>query len=167
MRWDRLFDDLEGQAVELEMQERDALVDELRDGDWAETSWRDLLGGRVVVEVLGAGRLEGEVVLVNEYLVQLSGDRADHVIAAGAVIAVHEAQRRADDPSLLGARLGWGQVLRALRDEGEDVRVRLVDGTTREGSVDVVGRDFVRLRTAASRDQVVPWTAIAVVSGQR
>jgi hypothetical protein len=34
MRWERLFHELEAQAGDLEMQERDALVDELRDGEW-------------------------------------------------------------------------------------------------------------------------------------
>ncbi|NRQ51526.1 hypothetical protein [Aeromicrobium stalagmiti] len=166
MRWDRLFDDLEGQAADLELAERDALVGELRDGDWAETSWRDLLGGRVAIEVRGAGRLDGVVSLVNEAIIRLEGDAADHVVATRAVTAVHEAQRRADEPSLVGARLGWGQVLRALRDAGEEIRIRLVDGSSRDGVVDVVGRDFVRLRMASGRDQVVVWTAIAVVSGR-
>ncbi|AWB93007.1 hypothetical protein [Aeromicrobium chenweiae] len=166
MRWDRLFADLEGQAAELELEERDALVGDLSDGDWAETSWRDLLGGRVAVEVRGAGRLEGEVTLVNDSVIRLRGDAIDHVVATAAVTGVHEAQRRADEPTLVGARLGWGQVLRALRDAGEEVLVRLVDGTRRDGVVDVVGRDFVRLRTDSGREQVVPWTALAVVSGR-
>ena len=49
MRWERLLEDLEARAGDLELEERDALVDELRDGDWGRTSWRQLLGGRVVV----------------------------------------------------------------------------------------------------------------------
>lgn len=65
MRWERLFAELEAQVGDVEMQDRDALVDELADGAWAETSWRDLLGGHVVLDVLGHGRIEGEVVLVN------------------------------------------------------------------------------------------------------
>jgi hypothetical protein len=44
--------------------------------------------------------------------------------------------------------------------------VCLVDGTVREAFVDVVGRDFVRLRAGSGRDQVVPWTALALVSGR-
>lgn len=167
VRWDRLFEELEGQASDIEREERDALVDELRDGDWAETSWRDLCGGSVVLEVTGAGRVEGQVALVNERLVQLTGDRAHHVIAVSAVTAVHAAERRADDPGRVGGALGWGHVLRALRDVGEEISVRLADGSSREGVVEVVGRDFVRLVTPAGRAQDVVWTAIVMVSGRR
>lgn len=166
MRWDRLFDELEAQAGDVERDERDALVEELRDGEWAETSWRDLLGGRVALEVVGGGRVEGVVTLVNERVLQISGDRVDHVVAASAVLAVHAAERRADDPGRVGAALGWGHVLRALRDAAEDVVVRLVDGSSREGTVTVVGADFVRVRTPAGRDQDLVWTAIVMVSGR-
>ncbi len=57
-------------------------------------------------------------------------------------------------------------MFRALREAGEEVRVRLVDGTVREGGVVVAGRDFVRLRAGSGRDQVLPFDAIAVVSGR-
>ncbi|MET0929293.1 MAG: hypothetical protein ABWX74_07230 [Aeromicrobium sp.] len=166
MRWDRLFDDLEAQAAEIERDERDALVDELRDGDWAETGWRQLLGGTVALEVRGAGRVEGEVVLVNERLVHLSGPRIDQVVAASAVMVVHATERRADDTGRVAAALGWGHVFRTLRDAGEGVSVRLVDGTSRDGTIEVVGRDFVRLTTASGRGQDVLWAAIALVSGR-
>lgn len=166
MRWDRLFDDLEAQAADLELEERDALVDELRDGDWAETSWRQLLGGRVVLTVRGTDRVEGIVSLVNERLVHLRSDTMDHVVNASAVMAVDASERRADAPTAVGEALGWGHVFRALREAGEDVRVRLVDGSIRDGSVLVAGRDFVRLRAESGRDQAVPFDAIAVVSGR-
>lgn len=167
MRWDRLFDDLEAQLADLELQERDVLVGDLSDGDWAETSWRDLLGGRVVLEVQGAGRLEGVVGLVNQQIIQLRGDGVDHVVSAEAVTVLHSAQRRADSVTEVAARLGWGYVLRTLRDAGEEVRIRLVDTTARDGMVDVVGQDFVRLRTESGRDQIIAWRAIAVVSARR
>ena len=166
MRWDRLFDDLEAQAADLELAERDALVDELRDGDWAETSWRQLLGGHVVLAVRGADRIEGDVTLVNDRLVHLRADALDHVVNAAAVMAVHASERRADASTVVGAALGWGHVFRALREAGEEIRVRLLDGTIRDGAVLVAGRDFVRLRVGSGHDQVVPFDAIAVVSGR-
>jgi PAS domain-containing protein len=166
VRWDRLFDDLEAQAADLEREERDALVDELRDGDWAQTRWRHLVGGRVTLEVVGGGRVDGIVTLVNDRVLQISGDRADHVVAASAVLLVQAAERRADPPGRVSAALGWGHVFRALRDAGEEVVVRLVDGSSREGVVDVVGGDFVRLTTPAGRSQDVVWTGIVMVSGR-
>lgn len=166
MRWDRLFDELEAHAGDIEREERDALVDELSDGDWAETSWRHLAGGAIVLEVLGVGRLQGRVTLVNDRLLQLTGDRADHVVATSAVLAVHDSERRADVPGRVETALGWGHVFRALRDAGEEVSLRLVDGSSRDGLLDVVGRDFVRLRTPSGRTQDVVWTAIAMVSGR-
>jgi hypothetical protein len=166
VRWDRLFGELEAQAADIEQDERDELVDELRDGEWAETSWRQLAGGRVTLEVLGAGRVEGDVTLVNERLLQLTGDRGDHVIATSAVLVVVAAEHRVDEAGRVEAALGWGHVFRALRDAGEEVSVRLVDGSLREGIPEVVGRDFVRMTTASGRRQDVVWTAIAMVSGR-
>jgi hypothetical protein len=166
VRWDRLFDELEAQVEDIERGERDALVDELRDGDWAETSWRDLAGGVVALEVQGVGRVEGTVVLVNERLLQLAGAGVDHVIATGAVLVLLASQRRADDAGRVGSALGWGHVFRALRDAGAEVSIRLVDGSSCEGTPGVVGRDFVRLTTPSGRAQDVVWTAIAMVSGR-
>lgn len=166
VRWNRLFDELEAQAADLEREERDSLVDELRDGDWAETSWRELLGGRVVLGIAGGGRLEGEAVLVNEQLVQLRGDQLDHVVAASAVTVVHAAERRAEEIGHVAASLGWGHVFRALRDGGDAITIRLRDGSVLDGTIAVVGRDFVRVASAAGRTQDVVWSAVAVVTGR-
>lgn len=166
MRWDRLFEDLEAQADDLERDERDALVDELRDGDWGQTSWRDLLGGAVSLQVMGAGVVEGQVAMINERLVQLVAERIDHVVAVGAVLAVHATQRRADEIGRVAETLGWGHIFRAIRDEGQVVVIRSIDGSSREGTIDVVGRDFVRLTVASGRTQDVVWSTIAVVSGR-
>jgi hypothetical protein len=82
------------------------------------------------------------------------------------VVAVQSSERRADAATVVGDALGWGHVFRALREAGEEIRVRLVDGGVRDGSVVVAGRDFVRLRAGSGHDQVVPFEAIAVVSGR-
>jgi PAS domain-containing protein len=163
MRWERLFAELEAQMDDVEMQERDALVEELADGDWAATPWRDLLGGRVVLDVQGHGRLDGEVVLVNQRFVQLRGERVDHIVNASAVLAVLSSERRAVETSRVSAGLGWGHVFRALR--ADPVRVRRIDGSTVDGSIDVVGSDFVRMRDESGRHLVLTFGGIAVVSG--
>lgn len=166
MRWERLFNELEAQAGDLEIQERDALVDELRDGEWAETPWRSLLGGKVVLDVLGAGRIAGECVLVNEHVVQLRSDRTEHVVSTSAVVAVISSERRADPASSVSAALGWGHVFRALRNTGEPVRLRAIDGSSFDGTIVVIGADFVRVREESGRDQSVTLAAVAVVSGR-
>ena len=166
MRWERLFNEIEAQSGDLEMQERDALVEELRDGEWADTSWRSLMGGDVVLDVVGLGRLEGSAVLVNKQIIQLRGERVEHVVSADAVAAVIAAGRRSDQPSVVSAALGWGHVFRALRAEGQPVRVRTVTGSTIDGTIDVVGADFVRVHEDSGHDQSVPFAALAMVSGR-
>lgn len=164
MRWDRLFADLEGHAADLELEERDALVDELRDGDWAQTSWRDLLGGRVSLSLLTGDRVDGDVTLVNTELIQINGEVTGHVVSTAAVVAVLTSERRADTPTAVSNAMGWKHVFRTLRDAGDPVGVRLVDGTSREGRVLAAGRDFVRLGVGSGRDQAVPYAAIVMVS---
>lgn len=166
MRWDRLFDDLEAQAAQLELQERDALVGELSDGEWAETLWHELIGGHVVVDVLGVGRLEGVAGLVNQQIIQLSGGGVDRVIATSAVTVIRSAERRAAPPTVVAAALGWGHVLRRLRDAGEPIRLCLIDGTMHDGVIDVVGQDFVRVLVGHRRERVVTWRALAVISAR-
>ncbi len=164
VRWDRLFADLEGQAADVELEERDALVSELRDGAWAETSWRELVGGRVVLEVAGVGRVEGVTQLVNDRVVHLASERSEVVIAAAAVLEVVSSERRASAPSAVTSRLGWGHVFRAARDDGDRAIVTRTDGASVEGTVDLVGQDFVTLRTSAGRSRTVPFAAVAVLS---
>ena len=164
MRWDRLFADLEGQAADLELEERDALVNELRDGEWAETSWRDLAGGHVVLEVDGLGRVEGEARLVNETVVHLASERVEHVVAASAVLEVVASERRASAPTTVTSRLGWGHVLRAARDDGDRARLTRTDGVSVDGTVDVVGRDFVTVTSGTGRDRRIPFAAIAALT---
>jgi hypothetical protein len=163
VRWDRLFADLEGQVADLELEERDALVSELRDGEWAGTSWRDLAGGHVVLEVAGLGRVEGEARLVNETVVHLASDRVEHVVAASAVLEVVASERRAPTPTTVTSRLGWGHLLRAARDD-DSVRLTRTDGVSVDGMVEVVGRDFVTLTSGPGRTRRVPFAAIAVLT---
>jgi hypothetical protein len=163
VRWDRLFADLEGQAADLELEERDALGDELRDGAWAETSWRDLVGGHVVLEVAGLGRVEGEARLLNESVVHLVSARAEHVVAGPAVLEIVASERRAAPPTAVTTRLGWGHVFRAARADGDRTHLTRTDGTAVDGEVDVVGRDFVMVRSGG-RTHTVPFGAIAALT---
>ena len=164
MRWDRLFADLEGQAADVELEERDVLVHELRDGAWAETSWRELVGGRVVLDVAGAGRLAGDVRLVNDRIVHLAAGRVEHVVAGAAVLEVVGSDGRAPEPTAVTSRLGWGHVFRAARDDGDRVVLTRTDGVTADGGVDVVGQDFVTVATDGGRSRTVPFAALAAAT---
>lgn len=167
MRWDRLFAELEAQAEDDLLAERDALVADLRDAEWAETSWRSLLGGSVELEVKGVGRVAGAVRLVNDDLVHLVTPVMDHLVACTAVTAVLASDHRADEPGRVASRLGWRQVLRRARDDGDEGRFTSLDGSLREGAIDVVGLDFVRVLPASGRGVVVPTAELAAVSFRR
>jgi hypothetical protein len=164
VRWNRLFADLEGQAADLELEERDALVNELRDGAWAETSWRDLVGGHVVLDVEGLGRVEGEARLVNEHVLHVVSERTEHVVAASAVLDVVASEHRATAPTTVTSHLGWGHLLRAARDDGDRARLARTDGIVVNGAVEVVGRDFVTIVSGSGRTHTVPFAAIAALT---
>lgn len=164
MRWDRLFADLEGQAADIELEERDALVSEIRDGEWAATPWRDLVGGRVVLQVAGLGRVEGAARLVNETIVHLTSARAEHVVATAAVLEVTASEGRAPATTAVTSRLGWAHLLRAARNDGDRAILTRTDGAVVDGTVEVVGRDFVTVRTGAERTRVVPFAALAALT---
>ncbi len=167
MRWDRLFADLEAEVSEIEKAETEGLAADLRDEIWAATSWRDLVGGQVLLEVRGAGQIAGEMAAVNEHLVRVRGTLVDHLVAGRAVTSVLRTERRADPPSRIDAALGWSRALRRLRDGGESVRVVLEDGRAIDGMIEVVGADFVRLVAGDAAPRLVTLSAISVVTSGR
>lgn len=167
MRWDRLFADLEAEAVEIEKAEHDALAEDLRDEMWGMTSWRELLGGWVVLEVRGAGQLAGEIASVNAHVIRMRSDLADHLVASRAVRSALRSERRADPPGRLDAAMGWSIALRRIRDTGDPVRVTLDDGSVVDGRIEVVGQDFVRLSAGASRSRLLVMDAVSVVTAAR
>lgn len=165
MRWDRLFAELEAGADDEALLERESLVAELRDEEWARTPWRELLGGQVEVEVAGAGRLEGTVGLVNERLARIDAGNLEHVVALAAVLGVRT-DARAPVLTSVDRRLGWPHVLRALRGEGDEVRLVRTDGAVVRGRVEQVVDGGVLVRSAG-RVLLLPLQALAVVSVPR
>jgi hypothetical protein len=165
MRWDRLFADLEAAADDDALLEREALVDELRDEVWAATPWRELLGGEVELEVLGAGRIAGRVGLVNERLLRVDAGSTEHVVALDAVLGAR-ADARAPAPTSVDARLGWPHVLRRLRDDGDEVRFVRTDGAAWRGTVVRVVDGAVEV-SSADRATLLPLRVLAMVSVPR
>lgn len=163
MRWDRLFADLEAESAEIARAETEGLAADLRDEIWAETSWRDLVGGQVVLEVTGAGQVAGEVAAINTRLVRLRAGTGGHLVSCPAVCGVVSTERRADPPGRIDAAMGWGRALRRLRDDASTIRLTRVDGHTIDGIIEVVGADFVRL-AAGRATRTVVLGSIAVVT---
>lgn len=168
MRWDRLFGELEGHAEHMRLEERDALVAELRQGEWADRTWLDGLAddsATIDISVRHVGVLTGRVRSAAERVVHLETTSANHVIASSAVEWVRGADRslglRRDS---VQARLGWGPVFREAQDEQDVLTVTLVGGLALEGTVMAVGRDFVRLGSAAGSVRDVPYDAICIVT---
>ena len=117
-----------------------------------------------MLEVTGLGRVEGEARLANDRVVHLVSGRAEHVVARAAVLEVIASERRASAPTAVTSRLGWGHVLRAARDDGDRTLLTRTDGMSVDGTVDVVGRDFVTMRSGAGRTRTVPFAAIAALT---
>lgn len=168
MRWERLFGELEGYAEHVRIEQRDALVAELREGEWAERGWLDGLADASVpieISVRDVGVLIGRVRWANDRLIRLETGAANHVIAAPAVQWVRGFDR---SPGLrrdsVQAQLGWGPVFREAHDERDVLTVTLIGGLVLEGTVTAVGRDFVRLASASGHERDVPTTAICVVT---
>lgn len=159
MRWERLFEDLQGAAEELVRDERDALADDLHDELWAERSWAELLAGPVRLAVLGSGEVAGEVRGVSAQVLRLVSGAEEILVATEAVMAVLSS-RQGQAPL---AATGWGAVLRAARDDAEPVRLTRRDGQSCEGRVRAVARDAVVMQGPEGRELTIPWSAIALV----
>jgi hypothetical protein len=164
MRWERLFGELEGYAEHVRLEERDALVSELREGEWAERSWVDAIaGGDVDAElaVRDVGVVAGRVRLGNDQVVHVETPTAMHVIASSAVQWVRaEGRSPGLDRESVAARLGWGPVFREALEGDDVVRLTLTGGFVLEGVVAAVGADFVRITAAAGSDRDVPTSGI-------
>jgi len=168
MRWERLFGEIEGYAEHLRLEERDALVTDLREGEWAGRSWLDTLAAGDVeaeVAVLDVGVLAGRVRMANELVLHLETPTAVQVIAAAAVQWVRSEGRSPGlDRDSVAARLGWGPVFREALDERAVVRLTLTGGLAVEGVVCAVGSDFVRITIGAGRHRDVPTSAIRLAT---
>lgn len=181
MRWDELFDDLEGQLVEAELADLHA---EVSDRERREVALlhlvdrlRPVIGRTVNVRVLGAGVIEGKLSALGPdwlLLAEVSGREA--LVAAAAVLAVGGLATQTAAPHSEGAvaaRLNFAFALRAVVRDRSAVTVTLIDGTAEGGTLDRVGADFlelaehapdeVRRRDAVRSVRTYPLTAIALI----
>lgn len=167
-----LFDDLEGQASAAYERERAAeLVDRSRAEYHAVSLDSRLvasLGTDIGVEVLGIGRIDGELQRVGTGWFLLSGRGQDWVVRTAAVRLLHQASARSVAEVAWSPlqKLGLGSALRRLADSGVRCLVRTVDGDEYDAVVTRVGADFVEFRSPRGADQLAPFAALAAVQSR-
>lgn len=176
MRWEdelfALFDDLEGQAAALYDADREA---ELADRARAEYHHVTLAGrlvastGSVVdLDVVGVGRVSGELSRVGRDWCLVSGHLQDWIVPVAAVQLVLGASERSV-PEVAWSplqRLGLGSALRRLADSGARCVLHLVDGQRHEGMVRRVGQDFVELLLPGGAPVLASYAALAAVQSR-
>lgn len=162
------LDDLEGQAQDLLGRQRDwEVVDQAR-AEYATISLLTRLmasvGRRLVLEVRGVGRLEGEATrCARSWLLLRSHDR-EWVVAHQALVTVGGASDRSlpEEAWPMTARLSLGSALRRISEGGEGVRLFLCDGSRREGVWQRLGADFGELTPPnGGPRQLVPFAAVS------
>jgi hypothetical protein len=155
MRWQGLFDDLQAQAVALELAERAGEVDERTRGEIGTLHWHDrvraAVGLRLRIRLAGGASASGALVRVGpDWLLLDEGDGREVVVAASAVLAVRGLDRHSatpDSESAVSLRLGLRHVLRGIARDRSMVRVHLTDGSVIDATIDRVGADFADVAT--------------------
>lgn len=171
MSWERdveaLFEDLEQQAVGLDLSERDG---EVADRSVAEYARVELLarvhasiGRQVRLTLLGAGPVSGVVGAAGRdwfLLVDGPAGAGDVLVRVAALRDAQGLSSRAvvEDARPVTARLGFGSALRRLTEEEPEVLVEHVDGARTRIVVTRVGADFLE-----AGESVLPMAGVAAV----
>lgn len=178
VRWDRLFEDLEGQLHDEELAQRDAdVVDRIR----AERS-RITLGERLrrhrgpIHLVLQRGRLiVGDVLDAGAgWVVVQDGARGRALVPTAVVVEIEGLGWAGQGTEGVSAQLGLGHPLRALARDRAVVEIEDVIGRSLVGTIDAVGADAVEValhprdepRRPANvwRRPTIPFSAIVCVT---
>jgi hypothetical protein len=159
VRWNDLFDDLEGSGAAMEQAERRL---EIADRTRAEVARVLLLnrlraseGRHLTVYALGAVRMSGRLDRVGADWLLLACP-VEVLVPLGAVARILDLPPEAVSPAGVGvvaSRLSLGSALRAIAVDRARVAVALRDGTTLAGTPDRVGADFVDI---AQHDDIAP-----------
>ena len=170
MRWSRLFADLESQL--------DALVSAEMDGEVAERTRIELSGVRLVDRLRA---VEDHPIEVHcgaagpFWLLVVEPSGAEALVPIRAVTGIVGLGRAVapQEQAVTAWHLGMRAALRGIARDRVPVRLSLVDGRTRTGTIDRVGADFLdlaehsagepRRAAAVSAEIAVPLEAVAVV----
>lgn len=148
MRGDRLLDEIEGEAADLERLERDAEIADRTRSELSSVSWLDRvrgMTGRPLVLALVAGApLAGEVRYVGPDWVLLDVRGSEVLVPMHAVVGVEGSGRSAPADTEL-VPVTWAAAWRSLSRDRAVVRIMRRDASTVRGLVGLVGADFVEL----------------------
>ncbi len=180
MRWDRLFAELEAEADELGLRDRDAEIADRTRAELARTRWLDRVraaeGTTVTFRLLGDARGVGRVRYVGADWVLLADETQDLLLPAHAVLGVDGLGSATRPPPEGSALRTWAAAWRVLARDRALVRLVRVDGSTLSGVPARVGADFVELAPPPDAIDVageprsavlVPGAAIAVAYAPR
>ena len=174
MRWEEhllaVLDDLEQQAEGLALAERDALVAERGAAEYAAVDLASRLHGSVglplVVDVAGAGRVDGALVRAGDGWLLLAVAGTEWLVPLHAVHGVRGLPERATsaDGRPLPARLSLASALRGIAELRAEVAVRRQDRALTAGLLGRVGADFVELLVGEEGTvEVLPLAALSAV----
>ena len=180
MRWNDLFEDLEGQ---LDAAEARDLAGEVADRTRREVSRLHLVdrlraarGLDLTVLLVDGRRVRGEVAVVGPDWMLLGGPVPDVLVPLAAVATITGLAAEAIEPDQVGAvakRAGLAFALRRLSRDRVPVQVAVPGGAVVTGTIDRVGADFVevaehplddpRRRELVQSARVVPLAAVMFV----
>ncbi|MGL5856851.1 MAG: hypothetical protein ACRC35_00310 [Angustibacter sp.] len=179
MRWDRLFDDLEGQLAAQASAELAAEVAERTRAERASITVADRLaawlGRSCTIHAQGDVRIVGTLCEVAAQWAVVEEPFGPVLLLTASVTGVHGIGSGADrsQASGVGRRLGLGVVLRGIARDRTPVRITLVTGDVVVGTIDAVGADHLDLaehaadvprRMAQLRGaRLVPWWSMTCV----
>jgi hypothetical protein len=151
VRWEELFEDLEGQLGAAAREEREAHVQELTRAELAAVRLASRLrssGGRAVAVTLVDGTtLTGRLVAAADSWFELTEAVRRHVVPVAGVAWI-DGLAHGSEPEDARRRLGLTHALRALARDRARVVVRTSAGTL-AGRIERVGRDHLDLDTGA------------------
>jgi hypothetical protein len=127
----------------------------------------------VVVEVMGAGVVSGDVAAVGRDVVVLAAQDGDWAVAVWGIGAVIDPATGSREATLPSERLGLAAVARAWARQRCVVRIVRLNATPLDGTIDAVGHDYLDLAEhdpgearrpeAVRRRAMIPLGSIAAI----
>ena len=167
MRWNDLFNDLEGQLAAAHASEFEAGVRDLAQAERATVRLAERLASSLSSEVTlplrGGTRVAGVVSDVTGAWVLLAEGPREQLIPIGSIAMAHGVSHRVTDLGVVASRLGLGHALRALARDGGPVAILTSSGQVR-GRIDRVGYDHLDIATEEGGSVAIAFAAVLVIA---